>query len=91
MKTKLVNGARTPEVIAEELKKTSRLVGVYKAPNGLIYRYYYNPEISNKAYEVIYNSSEAISVRELSYNELGYLTSGILNISSNKDIKFGGF
>ena len=91
MKTKLVNGARTPMVIAEELKRTSKLVGIYKAPNSLIYRYYYNPELSNKAYEVIFNTSEAISVRELSYNELGYLTSGILNISSNKDIKFGGF
>lgn len=91
MKTKLVNGARTPMVIAEELKSTCRLVGVYKDPNGFIYRYYYNPELSDKAYEVISNNSEAISVRELSYNELGYLTSGILSISSNKDIKFGGF
>ena len=91
MKTKLVNGARTPMVIAEELKRTSKLVGIYKAPNGFIYRYYYNPELSDKAYEVISNTLEAISVRELSYNELGYLTSGILTISSSKDIKFGGF
>lgn len=91
MKTKLVNGARTPEVIAEELKRTSKLVGIYKAPNGFIYRYYYNPDIIDNAYEVIYNEEdEAISVRALSPKALGYLTEYDKSIS-NTDIKFGGF
>lgn len=90
MRTKLVNGARTPMVIAEELKRTSRLVGVYKDPNGLIYNYYFNPELSNKAYEVIFNTSEAISVRELSPSELKYLTKYDSSIS-NTDFIFGGF
>ena len=43
MKTKLVNGARTPEVIADELKRTCRLVGVFTEDNGLLYHYYVNP------------------------------------------------
>lgn len=88
MKTKLVNGARTPEVIADELKRTCRLVGVFTEDNGLLYHYYVNPELTDKAIEVIYNGSKAVAVRQLAPQEIKYLTTGI---TRPYDFTFGGF
>lgn len=88
MKTKLVNGARTPEVIAEELKRTCKLVGVYMEPNGLIYHYYANPNLSDKWMEVIYQGAKAVAVRQLDPQEVKYLTTGIVK---SYNFTFGGF
>lgn len=88
MKTKLVNGARTPEVIADELKRTCRLVGVFTEDNGLLYHYYVNPELTDKAIEVIYRGSKAVAVRQLAPQDIKYLTTGL---SIPYDFIFGGF
>ena len=91
MKTKLVNGSRTPEVIAEELKRTCRLVGVYRAPNGLIYHYYANEDLTPKVIEVILQDDRAVAVRQLSKEAIKSIIPDYKETTKTYDFTFGGF
>ena len=92
MKTKTTNGARTPEVIREELKRYCKLEGVVSNSNsGLYYEYYTTPpELGESpAIEVTLTvkDNKAIATRKIDEAALNYFIPG----RPSQDIKFGGF
>lgn len=94
MKTKLINGTRTPDVIYQELKKFGKLEGVVSTPNSWIrYEYFTTPKFGEglPAMEVTIDSSsnKAIATRKLDEAALKYLLPG--RVDPIQDIKFGGF
>ena len=90
-KTKIENGARTPEVIYNEVKKTFSLVAVYTDIGGLLYHYYVNEDLTNKGVEIIFRDDKPISVRQLSLEELGYLATCNQPVIKSHEFNFGGF
>lgn len=97
MKTKYINGTRTPEVIAKELTKVGKLEGtVYNEGSGLTYNYYTTPQFGDDtpAIEVTYFKGAAISTRKLPKESLSYLIPNRAKedrIPSSSDFTFGGF
>lgn len=91
MKTKLENGSRTPEVIAEELKKVGKLEAVTKGDGGLIYHYYTTNGLSDglPAIEVTFLNDRAISIRRIPLAALKYLIPTNKKVDDN--FTFGGF
>lgn len=88
MKTKLSNGARTPQVIYEELRKTCRLVAVTEN-NGFIYHYYANKDLTPLVMEVVIYNDKAIATRQLSPDAIRLIMPDYKVVSN--DFTFGGF
>lgn len=91
MKTKLENGARTPEVIAEELKKVGKLEAVIKGDGGLIYHYYTTSGLADglPVIEVTYLNDKAIAIRRIPLEAYKFLYPRNKKIDDN--FTFGGF
>lgn len=95
MKTKLTNGARTPQVIANELKRYGKLEGVIDNPvmEGISYEYYTTPMFGEDtpAMEITLYHGEAIAARKLSISALDYLIPNRSKAKDPNDFTFGGF
>lgn len=96
MKTKLENGARTPEVIYNELKRIGKLEGIVQSSQAsLIYQYYTLPDIDkDSAFEVLLIRDDIISVRRFPKASLNYLIPSRYkedSIPSEADFKIGDF
>ena len=93
MKTNYINGTRTPEVIAEELKRYGKLEGIVSAANSDIeFKYYTTPQFGKTApaMEVTYFKGSPISTRKLSLEALNYLLPNKAK-DPNTNFEFGGF
>lgn len=76
MKTKLTNGARTPRVIYEELRKVGKFVGMVTPRNSAIYyEYFVTPQFEDSpAVEITATSEgEIIATRQIDKSALPYL------------------
>ena len=91
MKTKLENGSRTPEVIAEELKKVGKLERVTQGDGGLIYHYYTTNGIADglPVIEVTFLNDKAISIRRIPLEAYKFLYPNNKKVDDN--FTFGGF
>lgn len=94
MKTKLVNGARTPEVIYNELRKYGNLEGIVNKDGGLSYHYYTTPRFGEglPAVEVTFIGGSVVATRQIEEAALVYLLPD--KKKENKvdtNFKFGGF
>lgn len=94
MKTNLVNGTRTPEVIYKELKTLGKLEGVVNQGT-LIYQYYTLLDIDkDSAFEVLVIGEDVIAVRRFPRASLNYLIPSRYkekSIPSTADFKIGDF
>ena len=91
MKTKLVNGSRTPEVIYQELKKACMLIAIREGYGGLIYHYYANEDLTPKVIEVILQDDRAVAVRQLSKEAIKSIIPDYKDTTKTYDFTFGGF
>ena len=91
MKTKLVNGSRTPEVIYQELKKVCILIAIREGYGGLIYHYYANEDLTPKVIEVIIQGERAVAVRQLSKEAIKSIIPDYKETNKTYDFTFGGF
>lgn len=93
MKTKLVNGARTPEVIYQELKKVCMLIAIREGCGGLIYHYYANENLTPRIIEVIIQNDKAVAIRQLSKEAIKAIIPDYKEPDPEKtyNFTFGGF
>jgi hypothetical protein len=94
MKTKLINGTRTPEVVYNELRKTCRLVAIREDEYGFIHHYYYNENLTPLVMEVTIKDDRAVAIRKLTEEATRVIIpdfKGIKAKDPNQDFTFGGF